>query len=522
MKNIIKLTLLSSTLALGFTSCKKSFLDKTPTAEASMDQVFKDVSGAKAAVNGIIRYMYDSPSGAQHNCFGQPSMNIMYDLLAEDLVQIAQGHWNGIYSYSLVRNPSATTTAGYSWSYYYKIINNANILLENIDAVKGDQAEKDFIKAQGLFFRAFAYYNLANQYAPTYKFMFVVDLPSTSSAAGYNGDVLNSPCVPLYVKSTQTGKPRATVQDIYTQITDDLTEAITLFDGSGISRGDKSNPDGNVARGLMARVALIKQDWTNASKFASEARQGFAFGNSTQVLGGFNDINSSEWIWGLGINSEQSTIYASLISFFDRDAGGYALIHSAMVLNKPLVDTLTADSANDVRRGWFLSRNQVSRDPKYKGFAQNEQRKFKLKVPNTFLADYPLMRSAEMALIEAEAEAQKGNLVVAGTLLEDLIKTRNPAFVARTTSKTELVKQIWFQRRIELWGEGFRFFDCKRMSANFAGVSMQDDKDRGIRRTTTGQAINSATRSIDPGSPFLNFRFVSNEILYNPGLLQNP
>lgn len=76
------------------------------------------------------------------------------------------------------------------------------------------------------------------------------------------------------------------------------------------------------------------------------------------------------------------------------------------------------------------------------------------------------MRAAEMYLIEAEAQARQGGAkeTAAQNTLFSLVTTRDPDYVTSTNTGTALIDEILLQRRIELWGEGFRFFDLKRMN----------------------------------------------------------
>jgi hypothetical protein len=40
--------------------------------------------------------------------------------------------------------------------------------------------------------------------------------------------------------------------------------------------------------------------------------------------------------------------------------------------------------------------------------------------------------------------------------------SRDPEYKKSTNTGQALVEEIWWQRRMELWGEGFRFYDLKR------------------------------------------------------------
>lgn len=77
----------------------------------------------------------------------------------------------------------------------------------------------------------------------------------------------------------------------------------------------------------------------------------------------------------------------------------------------------------------------------------------------TNACDFPLMRAEEMILIKAEAFAQQGKNGEAAIALKELMKERDKSWNEASVT----VDDIWFQRRIELWGEGFSFFDLMRL-----------------------------------------------------------
>jgi hypothetical protein len=69
-----------------------------------------------------------------------------------------------------------------------------------------------------------------------------------------------------------------------------------------------------------------------------------------------------------------------------------------------------------------------------------------------------------MYLIEAEAKARAGQDGAAATALFTLAKQRDPNYVLSTNTGQALIDEIMVQRRVELWGEGFRFYDLKRLN----------------------------------------------------------
>ena len=72
--------------------------------------------------------------------------------------------------------------------------------------------------------------------------------------------------------------------------------------------------------------------------------------------------------------------------------------------------------------------------------------------------DYLWMRGAEMVLIEAEALAQQQQFADAAVVLKELMAQRDPSWDKSMVT----VEDVYLQRRLELIGEGFAYFDLKR------------------------------------------------------------
>ncbi len=96
---------------------------------------------------------------------------------------------------------------------------------------------------------------------------------------------------------------------------------------------------------------------------------------------------------------------------------------------------------------------------------------------STNSSDWPLMRVEEMILVEAEALAMSGDVAGGKKVLEDFVKTyRNPEFKSNASSPEELQEEVWFQRRLELWGEGFSFYDLKRLKKPVTRVKLPENE----------------------------------------------
>ncbi len=92
--------------------------------------------------------------------------------------------------------------------------------------------------------------------------------------------------------------------------------------------------------------------------------------------------------------------------------------------------------------------------------------------------DFPFMRSEDMLLLEAEAMARQARYTEAKTLLNDLQSLRG-ATPSPATDQA-LIENILLERRKELYGEGYDWFDLIRCQkpllregshANFGGAT---------------------------------------------------
>ena len=526
ISKILSITGLAA-LALTSVSCKKDFLNNYPTSQVETGELFKTTQGARAAINGIHSIMFES---TDHNTFGYPSIALMSDLMGGDMGMNRTGSGWFVTAYWF-RDVAPDNTGAYMWSFYYDIINNANHIIKYIGDATGPQDDKDEIKAQALTYRAWAYFQLANYYQFPYKSNIFAVAPTdgTRTAVFATGATTSQALgVPLYTEPTQVAKPRATLEEVYDQVVADLETAITLFNAAGHGRTDKSQINIDVARGISARVALTMHDFQKAADMARDARQGYSLMNPSEIVGGFNRIYTPEWIWGSEINAEQGGIYASFISQMDNNLPGSYASQQIRTMSVNMFDSTSNSSApesikrmaaDDYRRGWSKKDSVISVG-RIRVFYP--QMKFRAQKANTFVADFPLMRASEMYLIEAEALAQLNQLSAARTVLADFAVTRQPSYSADGfTSKNAIVQEVWRQRRIELWGEGFAFTDARRnMAMANTGVSPVTGIYYAFGRFL--QVAERAQVTLSGNPNLLIFKIPGGELNQNDGFIQNP
>jgi len=460
MKNLKLLAYLIAGVFL-LSSCAKDYLDTEPTAESATSTIFETTDNAALAINGIAKLMtiqYLSSQGFN----GEGTIKMYYGNYPGNHFLYNLASWAPIINSDYHENISSIYDY-YPWYYYYMLIGNANFVVTNIDAAKGTDAEKQFIKAQALTFRAYSYFMLSQLYCKRW---------SDSGSGSSSGLVLRL--------DISTGDmPLSTLAETYQQIYKDLGDAIALYTSSGKTRVNNYEPDKNVAYAVYARAAITRQDYATAATMAANARTGYPLMSNTEYKAGFCTPNK-EWIWSSYGSLDETLYFYSYFAYIAYNSSASQVRTYPRCISRELFNKIPA---TDVRRSLFL-------DPT--GFTYNtssglasaalKAQAFKL-YPNLYstssayaymqfkiaATDLPGIgnlnhfRSAEMYLIEAEAKYSTSKETEAQNALIALNKDsgRDPSYTCTKTG-IDLLNEIKTYRAIELWGEGFDWFDLKR------------------------------------------------------------
>ena len=487
MKNLLYISSLS--IMLLSTACNSDFLERGPSDQLTEDILLTSTSGGQMLLNGTIRRTYSSIYGSQGR-FGQKSIDIMTDMLGEDYFTW-DGYWGYFenwYSWQVHRMAGAADNE-FAWSYYYDIIDNMNILLKHVDHLEGEQTVRDNLKGQAKAFRANSYFKLVQLYAERYQ---------PEGANSQTG-------VPVYTVPTDIGKARSSVDDVYTLINTDLDSALLLLTEK---RDHKSHINRNVAQGFKAEVLLAMGKYKEAAEMANKARQGFSLMSNTEFQSGFNNISNREWMWGVQIKTDQATIYGSYFSHTDPCSDGYNTMGCEKRINTQLYEAM---GPKDIRKAVCYGKDGGVRTNMHGKFELPPYTVDKFRLPSytTWAGDYCYMRAAEMYLIEAEGLARSGKETEAANVLYELISTRDTDYKKTIATGQNLIDEILLQRRIELLGEGFRFFDLKRLNEAL------DRSNKGHDPAFTKPA------TIPAGDPQWEFLIPTQEMTSNPSMTQN-
>jgi len=470
MKNIIRISLCTAILALA-ASCAKDYMETTPESSTSPATIFATTENCELAINGMCKMMttqYLSVQGLN----GEGTIKTWYGNFGNDLQRSNQTGWAALWNHTYHENVNSTYLV-YPWYYYYKIIGNANQVIENVDNAEGPEAQKQYYKAQALTFRAHAYTMLMQLYAYRWQ--------DSGNGSG-KGVVLR-----LNSSADEDGKydlPLSTQAECYAQIYKDVDDAISLFQSSGINRGSTEfyKPNINVAYAVKTRAALVREDWSTAAECAPKARQGHPLMTKSQYMdGGFSDENN-EWIWGVYESSDQTIYYYSFFAYQASDASSSMQRTYPLAISKELYDQIPE---TDARRQMWLEPTAEewaacnAANAAASAFSSRAKKDFASKLYSTstiyaymqfkfqctFLpggGSFNIYRSAEMYLAEAEALCHLGGQdAKVQNLLKELNKNLDPSYTCTKTG-ADLLTEVKLYRRIDLWGEGFDWFDYKR------------------------------------------------------------
>ena len=474
--------------------------------------------------------------------FGYTSFYLQRDVMGQDIALANDGSWyQSWYTCSRALGP------GYAmcqlpWTYYYGWIKNCNTVIQ----MAGDEPSEDKYSGLGQAYalRAMFYLDIVRMYAPeTY------------------GKDKQSPTVPEVSTNPDIDpahNARMTNEKAFEFILNDLDLAEKYI--ANYKRENIYTPDLSVVYGLKARAYLTMEDWANAEKYAKLAQQGYTMldeASWTSRTNGFNSPNGA-WMFGYKFNADDPNLrdndgdssWASqmIIEMSPETNGcGYAANYGyPLLVDRHLYETIPA---TDFRKKVFVDfaiDDLPSKADKIEALAAYSDHpdwiytcgylnastygkvgglevKFRpldgdgsVPLAQAGAVSVPLMRVEEMKLIEIEAAGMQDE-GRGKQLLEAFAKTRDPQYeygkhneAYGNTATSAFQNEVWWQRRVELWGEGFATFDIKRLNKGIIRSYANTNHFEGYRwnSTTTPQ--------------WMTLCIVGTEADYNYDLENNP
>lgn len=496
------------------------------------------VSNLTANLSGKRNY---SPNDAMAFDFGYTSFFLTRDVEGQDIVAAGGNNWYHHW-YSNVSNLSAgKSVTQFPWTCYYGWISDCNVVIRNAGASNYATPIAERKVGAGI--------------AYAMRAMFYLDLVRMYAAKPYAVD--HNALTTIKADETRTveqarHQERMTWTEAFAFILKDLDTAEQYL--TGYTRTDKYIPDISVVYGLKARTYLEMQDWAKAEHYAHLAQNGYSMMSQSEYLSrdnGFNTPNDS-WMFATRFVSTDPNIsgndgddsWGSMMLLENGFGGGYAQNYGGVqVIDQHLYSTIPA---TDFRKKCWVdfsldaitskpaaitALGQYSNYPDRVYAAGKENASYglgglSLKFRNAagmadtkysaWCVSVPLMRVEEMKLIEAEAAGMQ-NLSRGINLLTQFAQTRDASYVYGThneaygnTSTPAFQNEVWWQRRVELWGEGFATFDIKRLNKGI------------IRSYANTNHLENARWNTTSVPNWMVWAFVGTESDNNNGMTQNP
>lgn len=317
-----------------------------------------------------------------------------------------------------------------SWGRLYRNIAIVNYVIEQIDDATGTEAERDYVKGEAYFIRAYCYFSLTNLYAEPYR--------SAAGAEVTMGVPLRTDIgvVPTY--------DRAMLSDNYRQIEEDLGEAIRLIGNSGLEKSIY-HPTVAACRLLLSRVQLFQKKYDDVITTATGVMEvtglkKLTAGSASQP---FITKSNPEVLYSFGGNSNSAGVFGTTIQRYGFET------HRELLGRFP---------ENDLRKSLFFM--PITDKSNYTGYFT-----WKMEAGYSSLA-WINFRAAEAWLNRAEAYACRGRIGEAQADIRALMENRYSTLeeVTIPSEQQALIRFIRDERFKEFcFEEHFRWFDLRRM-----------------------------------------------------------
>jgi hypothetical protein len=432
-----KINIILTILGIILLSSCEDFLDIKPSNSAAAETSITNAADAKVAINGLMSKMTSS------NYYGR-NFVIYGDAKGGDFAIRSQGRGlDALYSFN--HSASSNSYSGF-WSQIYHNILQANNLILNINKIEeagnGTSALSEY-KGQALTARALMYFDLIRLYGKPYN------MDKTSYG------------VPLILEPLDASDQptRASVEEVYTQILKDLTDAAPLLSKS-VLRG-YLNYYANKA--IQARVNLYMENYAGAMTAAEEIindHKYSLYSNANWVSSWSNQFGS-ESIFELGIFPAEADLLTGSLGYY---LLRQATVKSAMgwFMASDYWITRMSEDLTDVR--WGIMDYDESSNTRYGSCRKYAGVDLLGDKGSASAVNVKVIRLSEIYLIAAEAALNLPTPDKAKAVLYlNEIRKRSPN-LAPADEATVTLDMIMNEKSKEFFAEGYRFFDMIRLN----------------------------------------------------------
>lgn len=425
-----------------FSSCTE--LEVTPTSFVTKENFFKTQEDAVSSVTAVYASLNIDPT--DQSLFGR-NLYFLTDMGSDYAAAGASAINPNVRAISGLSYDANTDRIRVAWRQIYNGINRANIAINNIPKVTGDEIVKTRLINEAKFIRALLYFHAVRLWGG-------VPLVLTE---------------PKSIAIQDLKANRATVAEVYNQIILDLKDAESLP-----AVNDKGRATAGAAKGLLAKVYLTRKDWSNAILKAKEVING-VYGYD--LFANFGDVfdktkkNGKEHIFSIQFEPNQSGTSSG--STFNACFAGFVQTEPADIVSDVAL-FYNIYAANDTRRDVTFAKqllnpntglNYVFPKPLFRKYLDLAN------LSGGSTVNFPILRYADILLTLAEASNELNG--PSAEAYEAINKVRRRAFgkdintadaIVDLTglSASQLREAIYEERKKEFVQEGQRWFDLVR------------------------------------------------------------
>lgn len=332
-----------------------------------------------------------------------------------------------------------------SWSLIYNNpIYYSNTVLDQLSKIiltSSEQEKYNAIKGSCLFYRAYAFYNLAQLYCKP-----------------YSAENENNPGVVMRLTSNpNVTSNRVTVKESYERIITDLITAVELLPATTVF---PTRPTKAAAYAMLARTYISMRQYSEAGKYSDMALQ------LKSDLIDFNNL--------IPVRSPTINTFNTEVIYHSYSTGNTIIRSNIYKADSTLYKSY---DDNDLRKTVFFRNNTGVNAGTY-AFRGSYHGNLGVDILFTGLT------TAELYLIRAESFVKNGKITEAladiNTLLKKRWKSSVPYVNITATDATDALNKILAERRKELVFRGQRWTDIRRFNLEGANITLK----RNIGSTT--------------------------------------
>lgn len=410
-------------------SCRKQFLDTKPSSTLVVPTTLSQLQALldNTGVFGLVPTLGEASA---------------------DNYWFPNDYWNGLdprEKNAYVWAPDIFTGQGgqLDWNIPYQQVYYANIVLDGLSALQNNPdsiSQLRSLKGSAFFLRAFAFYNVAQLFAPPYD-----------SARD------NSYGIPLRLHADVTvPSKRSTVWQTYQQIINDLDSA-AFFLPATLPNNYRNRPNWLAGQAMLARVYLSMRDYRRARAAADAALQSYS------TLIDYNTLSLTKGVPIITLNLETLYQASFLSSAIQQNINFFSVLVGGFYPNTRVDLTLIQSyETNDLRRLVYFH------------FKPPDSSYLKGSYTGT---NFPFggLATDELYLIRAEGAARAGDAASAMQDINTLLRNRwkTDSFPGYTVSSAqEALDTVLLERRKELAFRGLRWTDLRRLNLEGYNITL--------------------------------------------------